>query len=262
MIDAILLLGGGLLAGALGGLLGIGGGIVLMPLLRFAEGLSVAHAAGVCILAVFFTTLGGSYRHCRLGHLNLRSLVPLIISGAIATSAFSLLFGYLAKTGRWLDLGLGLVFLLVSARMIMETIPGFLKRDLEPIPGNKVEGSLLQKVTIGGIAGVLPGLLGIGTGAILVPAFTFISGAAIKTAVAASLTCFCVNAFISTSFKFAQGYVDLNVALPLCCGTLIGANLGAILNRRFPSSTLKILFGLVFAYVSLKFLFSFFGTAI
>ncbi|MGD2154300.1 MAG: TSUP family transporter, partial [Gemmatimonadales bacterium] len=71
--DLPLLLSGGLLAGALGGLLGIGGGIVLMPLLRFVIGLEPAYAAGTCVVAVFFTTLGGSYRHYRLGHLNVRS---------------------------------------------------------------------------------------------------------------------------------------------------------------------------------------------
>ena len=84
-----MLFSGGLLAGALGGLLGIGGGIVLMPLLRFTVGLSPAYAAGTCVVAVFFTTLGGSYRHHRLGHLNLRSIVPIIISGAVASGIFS-----------------------------------------------------------------------------------------------------------------------------------------------------------------------------
>jgi uncharacterized membrane protein YfcA len=68
--EILMLFGGGLLAGTLGGLLGIGGGIVLMPMLRFLVGLSPAHAAGTCILAVFFTTLGGSYRHYKQGNVN------------------------------------------------------------------------------------------------------------------------------------------------------------------------------------------------
>ena len=93
------LLPGGLLAGALGGLLGIGGGIVLMPVLRFGVGLSPALAAGTCILAVFFTTLGGSYRHYRLGHVELRSIIPIILSGPQACGLFSLLFSYLAQRG-------------------------------------------------------------------------------------------------------------------------------------------------------------------
>ncbi|MBW1871519.1 MAG: TSUP family transporter, partial [Deltaproteobacteria bacterium] len=90
--EIFFLFSGGLLAGALGGLLGIGGGIVLMPLLRFVALLPPAYAAGTCVVAVFFTSLGGSYRHYRLGNINLRSITPVVISGAIASGVFSLLF--------------------------------------------------------------------------------------------------------------------------------------------------------------------------
>ncbi|MFC1706059.1 TSUP family transporter [Planctomycetota bacterium] len=77
MTEAVVLVLVGLGAGGLGGLLGIGGGIVLMPVLRFGVGLPPAIAAGTCVFAVFFTTLGGSFRHHRLGHLNVRSVVPV-----------------------------------------------------------------------------------------------------------------------------------------------------------------------------------------
>jgi uncharacterized membrane protein YfcA len=257
--DLPVLLSGGLLAGTLGGLLGIGGGIVLMPLLRFIVGLSPAYAAGTCVVAVFFTTLGGSYRHYRLGHLNLRPIVPIIISGALASGVFSLVFLYLAQRGRWLDFGMGIVFSLISARMIAEAIPSLATKRADRPGGREIKGTLPQKLAIGGAAGVLPGLLGIGTGGILVPAFTFLLNAPIKTAVAASLTCFCFNALISSGFKFAQGYIDPKLALPICLGTLIGANLGAILNKRFAAGSIKLAFGLVFSYVSLKFILSSFG---
>ena len=122
--DLVPLFAGGFLAGTLGGLLGVGGGIILMPLLRFVVGLAPARAAGTCILAVFFTTLGGSYRHFKLGHLDIRSIVPVIISGAVTTAAFSLLFLSLSSRERYLDLGIGLVLSLISIRMILEGIPG------------------------------------------------------------------------------------------------------------------------------------------
>ena len=73
-----------------------------------------------------------------------------------------------------------------------------------------------------------------------------------------ALTSFCANAFVSSSFKFAQGFIDLNVALPICIGALLGSNVGATLNRRLPSNTIKLIFGLVFSFVSLKFVFLFF----
>jgi len=262
MPELFVLFLGGLLAGALGGLLGIGGGIVLMPMLRFVVGLSPPRAAGTCILAVFFTTLGGSHRHYKLGNVNIRSIAPVIISGAVSTVMFSFVFLYLSRREQWLDLGIGLVFSLISIRMIAEGIPGLVKRREEEGADNKIKGSLAKKVSVGSVAGALPGLFGIGTGVVLVPAFTYIFNAPIKAAMASSLTCFSLNALISSVVKYGQGFIDLNVALPVCLGTLLGANLGAVLNRNFSSRALKLVFGLVFTYVSLKFIFSFFEARI
>jgi len=262
MSEIILLLIGGLLAGSLGGLLGIGGGIVLMPMLRFLVGLPPPQAAGVCIIAVFFTTLGGSYRHYKLGNVNFRPIIPIIISGAIATAIFSIVFLYLSARDHWLDLAIGIVFSLVSVRMIAEGIPGLIKPKSDNEADKTINGTMLQKISIGSLAGALPGLLGIGTGVILVPAFTYILNAPIKVAMASSLTCFSVNALISSGLKYTQGFVDLKLALPICLGTLIGANFGAMLNKRFPSRALKFIFGLVFSYVSLKFVLLFFEVKI
>lgn len=252
-----MLTAGGLAAGTLGGMLGIGGGIVLMPLLRFAVGLTPAMAAGTCAAAVFFTTLGGSSRHYRLGHLEIRSVVPIIVAGAAATALFSLFFLGLAVRGHWLDLGVGLVFCLIALRMFAEGRRERRRDGAGQDVDTRVTGRLAHKVGIGAAAGVLPGLLGIGTGGILVPAFTFLLGTPIRTAMAASLLCFCFNALVSASFKLAQGYIDVAVALPICLGTFVGANLGAVINRRFSSSWLKLLFGAVFTIVSLRFIISF-----
>jgi uncharacterized membrane protein YfcA len=78
----------------------------------------------------------------------------------------------------------------------------------------------------------------------------------------ASLACFSVNALISSGFKYLQGFTDLSVALPMCLGALLGANLGAKLNKRFSSGSLRLAFGLVFCYVSLKFILLFFEVGI
>ena len=82
---------GGFAAGALGGLLGIGGGILLMPLLRFGFDLSPAAAAGTFVVAVLFTTLGGSFKHYRLGHIELKAILPVMIAGLISAVLFSML---------------------------------------------------------------------------------------------------------------------------------------------------------------------------
>ena len=258
MIELLIVFVGGILAGTLGGLLGIGGGIVLMPILRFFVSLSPAVSAGTCIVAVFFTTLGGSFRHYKLGHVNIRSILPVIIAGAISTILFSLVFLYFTRRERWLDLGTGLVFSLISLRMIIEGCGDLTGKKVKESIGSEIRGSTWGKLTIGGFAGILPGLLGIGTGAILVPTFALFLKAPIKIAIGSSLACFSVNAFFSSLLKFFQGFVHLPVALPICLGTLFGSSIGAVLNKHFPSSVLKILFGITFSYVSYQYILIFF----
>ena len=106
------------------------------------------------------------------------------------------------------------------------------------------------------LAGILPGLFGIGTGAVLVPGFSYLLKAPIKVAIGSALVCFCANALISAVMKYAQGYVNLGLALPVCLGCLAGSQLGAVINHRMPSRVLKLMFGLVFAWVSFRFIAS------
>ena len=251
----LLVLGfGGLTAGMLGGLLGIGGGILIMPLLRFVMHLEPAYAAGTCVVAVFFTTLGGGLKHFKLGHIDFRSILPIMVSGLISTLIFSLLFFYLSKKGVWLDAATGVVFCLVALRMMWEGVAEYLKKGRSDGSGARIEGSILSKTSIGALAGILPGILGIGTGAVLVPAFAFALSAPIKIAIGSSLACFSLNALASSLLKMWQGFVQINILIPLCLGTLIGARIGAALNDKVNSAFLKVSFGTVFMYIASKYL--------
>lgn len=233
-----------------------------MPFLRFVLGLAPMQAVGTCIVAVFFTTLGGTIRHYRLGHIHFKSISPVIISGAASTILLSLLFPHFSKRQNWIDLGIGLVFAFVSLRMIVE---GWLDKKSdrssdEHLKG--ISGRLVNKIILGSAAGILPGLLGIGTGSILVPSFTFYFDASVKVAMGSSLACFAANAFWSSLMKLMQGFINLGIAFPISLGALLGANLGALLNKRFPAPALKLIFGVLFSYVSLKFILNFWSVRI
>lgn len=257
----LLLLMTGMTAGAVGGLLGLGGGIVLIPVLRFGLGLSAPIAAGTTIVAVFFTTVGGALRHHKNGHISWVAIGPVIGAGAVLTLLFSLLFPIFAAHSNWLDLGIGLVLFGVALRMLLER--PLASRSTGPAAVVRPEPAhLLRKVAIGGAAGVFPGLLGIGTGAILVPAFRLCLRWPIKLAMGSSLACFAVNALVSSILKGAQGYVDFATALPVGLGAFFGANLGGVLNLRFPSSLLQLLFGVILVYIALKFVLFAFGAHI
>ncbi|MBI4725706.1 sulfite exporter TauE/SafE family protein [candidate division TA06 bacterium] len=173
----------GFSAGLLGGLLGIGGGVALMPVLRFFVGLSPAAAAGTTVAAVFCTTLGGGIKHYRLGHVPPRDLLPVILSGALSTLVFSILFLQLARRGHWLDFGIGCVFAILSLRIIWDMMA---KREGIPddaLATGTIHGTTAVKIIWGAIAGILPGLFGIGTGAILVPAFRYFFKSQVKVAI-------------------------------------------------------------------------------
>ena len=169
----LLLVFGGITAGILGGLLGIGGGILIMPILRFIVDLNPTYAAGTCVAAVFFTILGGSLMHFKLGHIDFRSILPMIIAGFISSLIFSMLFVYFTKEDVWLDVATGVIFSFVALHMLWEGIADYLHKISEPTPGTGINGSMLAKISTGGVAGIFPGLLGIGTGAVLVPALSF-----------------------------------------------------------------------------------------
>ncbi|MFC1679852.1 sulfite exporter TauE/SafE family protein [Elusimicrobiota bacterium] len=256
--DTSVALASGVFAGMLGGFLGIGGGVVMMPVLRFVFGLSPAVAAGTCVTAVTFTTMGGALKHHRLGNVAVEAVLPVIVGGGISVIVLSLIFPFFAKPGhdRWLDVGTGVVFSAISLRMIIEGLRG---EEPDAAPPGTLPGSMWAKVAVGSAAGVMPGLLGIGTGALLVPVFVFILCAPMKTAVGSSLACFLAFALLSSTFKAVQGFVDFRLALPLCLGALLGSGIGAWLTKRFRGGTLKVAFGMVFLWVSTKYILLFFG---
>ncbi len=261
MVNLFLYFAVGAIAGILGGMLGIGGGVILMPFLRFFVGLEPTSAAGTVITAVFFTAIGGSIRHYKMGNIKIKKILPIVVSGAVMTIIASFLFPHFSGRGKYLDLGIGVVFLLVSSRMLLEAI---FKNSLSKIvrENSELKGSLSKKILIGGIAGTFPGLLGIGTGAILVPSLVFMMNVPTKIAMSSSLACFSLNALISSSFKVSQDFVNLAIVIPLSIGTFAGANIGAIINKKFSSKTLKAIFGILFTYVAFKFILSFFGVKI
>ena len=251
----------GAAAGTVGGLLGLGGGIVLMPVLRFGLSFPAPLAAGTTVVVVFFTTFGGALRHHRNGHIVWAAIGPVIGAGALVTLLFSLLFPALAARADWLDLGIGIVLCTVGLRMILESLPERYSMS-SPVFVDPGPGLLPQKVLIGAAAGVLPGLVGIGAGAILVPAFRLLLRWPIKVAMGSSLACFAVTALVSSILKGTQGYVDFPTALPAGLGAFLGAGLGGKLNLHFPARQLQGVFGVVFTYIALKFVLMSFGIRI
>jgi len=239
----------GLIAGTLGGLLGIGGCVIMLPTLAFLFKYPLPVAIGTTITAVILTATSGALGHLRLKNVDYSTAKVVALSGAIGSLFGSIIFFYISDQIWLLDLILGFSFLYVSIRMVYE---GIVK--IPENPGNKVPGSATAKATIGFFVGVVTGVVGLGGGYALVPSFIYLLSSPVKIAVGTSLASFVSMSVVSGAFKLYQGVVDLTASILLGAGTVIGAQIGARLTKRVPSWAIKIIFGFVFLYVSIKFI--------
>lgn len=249
----------GLIAGILGGFLGTGGCVIMLPALYFLYNYSLPVAIGTTITAVIITATSGSIAHIKIKNVDYRTAIITAISGGVGAAVGSVIFQYLTAELPILKIILGLAFLYVSIRMIYE---GLLRGKRIEKVGNIVPGTTLTKTLIGFIIGILTGIVGLGGGYALVPSFIYLLGSPVKIAVGTSLTSFISMAVVSGSFKIIQGLVDVIAALSLGAGTAIGAQIGARLVPKVPAWLIKLIFGIVFLYVSLKFILDVFGIKI
>ncbi|RLE62212.1 MAG: sulfite exporter TauE/SafE family protein [Thermoprotei archaeon] len=250
----------GLVAGIVGGLLGIGGCSIMLPALYFLFNYSLPTAIGTTITAVIVTAFSGAQAHIRMRNVDFFTAKIISISGAIGAVVGSILFIYLAKNVALLSTVVGFAFSYTAIRMIVEGLKK--KSGVISSKGDKIPGNTVSKGILGFVIGVLTGVIGLGGGYALVPSFIYLLHSSVKIAVGTSLASFISMSLISGLFKLMTGDVDLIAALMLGVGTAIGAQLGAKLVPKIPAWMIKLLFGLIFLYVSIRFILAGFGIRI
>lgn len=112
---------------------------------------------------------------------------------------------------------------------------------------------------MGLLVGILTGVVGLGGGYALVPGFIYLFAAPVYITMGTSLATMIPLAAVGGGIKLAQGFVTVGPGLIPAAGTVIGAQIGAAIIKRFKPTTLKLIFGLYFLYVSIKFITAFFG---
>jgi len=249
----------GVMAGLLGGFLGIGGCVIMLPALYFIFNYPLPLAIGTTITAVIITALSGAIGHIRIRNVDYSTVWAIAISGGLGAAVGSLVFLFIAGQTPLLNAILGVAFIYVSVRMLYE---GLSRRKLQPKTGDRVPGSKVSKFLLGFGIGVITGIVGLGGGYVLVPSFIYLLNAPVKIAVGTSLASFLSMAVISSGFKLVQGVVDPIAAVSLGAGTAIGAQIGARLVPRTPTWLIKSVFGTVFLYVSIRFILAAFGIRI
>ncbi len=241
----------GLLVGGLGAMLGIGGGVMLVPLLSGVFGVPIKTAIGASIISVIATSsaagavyVGGGFSHTRL------SMVMEVATtlGALAGGITAI---FLSPRLLQAIFGLVLIYVVYSMRQGSreETKPaptGLLDTSyVDPLTGTEVHyGVRRLPIGLGAsfFAGNVSGLLGIGGGIIKVPIMTLLMGMPLRAAIATSNFMIGVTAATSAVIYFQRGFVDPRIAIPTALGVLFGAQAGSRLGGRARSSTLKLIF--------------------
>jgi len=260
----IILLVVGLAAGLLGGWIGTGGCSVMLPVLNLWLGFPASIAVGTTLFAVIFTAISGGYGHFKQKNLDKRVALWLGGAGILGVLVGSWLFTFLSNKSVLLGFIIGIVFLWPSIRMIWEGIAGYKKSKASSNApsspqGQSIEGQPAKLSIFGAGVGVLTGIVGLGGGYALVPGLIYLFGAPVYITMGTSLAVMVPMAIVGGAIKLSQGYVFLGAALLLGIGTIIGAQIGAATIKKFKPHTLKLIFGVYFLYVAIKFIGNFVG---
>lgn len=258
-------------AGVLGSLLGLGGGIIVVPALTLLFGVDIRFAIGASIVSVIATSSGAAAAYVRERMTNLRVAMFL----EMATTAGAITGAYLAGLigVRWLYVLFGLI-------MGYSALAMFRKRDelaaVDVAPSEladrlRLHGSYFDEAAgrevdyrVTGArtglalmygAGTVSGLLGIGSGALKVPAMDLAMRLPIKVSTATSNFMIGVTAAASAGIYFARGDIDPFIAAPVAAGVLTGAMAGSRLLGRLHSNAVRALFVVVLLWVSAQMLF-------
>ena len=261
-----------IVAGVLGSLLGLGGGIIVVPALTLLLHVDIRFAIGASIVSVIATSSGAAAAYVREHMTNLR--VAMLLE--LGTTAGALTGAYLADVvaGRWLFVIFGLVLGYSAVAMFRKRHDVSASPDVVPhdrwadrlnLHGHYFDQAedreIVYRVThtkvglaLMYVAGVVSGLLGIGSGSLKVPAMDLAMRLPIKVSTATSNFMIGVTAAASAGVYFARGEINPFIAAPVAVGVLIGATGGSRLLGRLKGKTIRAAFVLVLLYVSVEML--------
>jgi len=266
-IDVLVIFLVSIIAGFIGALFGLGGGVLIIPFLTLVEGVPVPLAVGASIVSVVATSSSSAatYVQDHLTNLRLGMFLEIgTVAGAI-TGAFVAVF--LPASVLFVFFGLILLYatiIMVRARGI--DFPADVKPDKTSrilSLGGQYEDHSLNRVVkyevtrtpltvfIGYFAGIVSGLLGVGGGIINVPTMNLVSKIPVKVASATSNFMIGVTAAASASVYLIRGDVNPLLAAPLIVGVAGGALLGTRVLKVTPPARVKVAFGILLAAISL-----------
>jgi len=258
------------LAGFLGALTGLGGGVVVVPALTLALGVDMKYAIGASLVSVIATSSGAAAAYVREGFSNIRigmfleiattigAVVGAFLAGHVTTHVLAIVFGVVLIQAAYQSVFKG------ALEHVLPTESDVLGRKLRlngtfPEDGRQREyGSRNVPAGFGLMfgAGALSGLLGIGSGAVKVIAMDRAMKIPFKVSTTTSNFMIGVTAAASAGVYLSRGYIDPRVAMPVMLGVLAGAFLGSKVLVHAKVSTLRIVFAVVILALAIEMIVS------
>ena len=259
---------GSLLAGFLGALTGLGGGIVITPLLTLLFGIDIRYAIGAALVSVIATSSGAAAAYVKEGFTNIRigmfleiaTTVGAVLGASLAsrlpTSSLAIIFGIVLLYSAYASSR-------ATAPPSVEDRPNrlasFLRLDSTFPTAHGLQSYHVPGVPAGFsrmfVAGTLSGLLGIGSGAVKVIAMDQAMRVPFKVSTTTSNFMIGVTAAASAGVYLQRGYIDPGLAMPVMLGVLMGSLIGARILPRTPTASLRVVFGIVVAVLAVEMIY-------
>jgi hypothetical protein len=234
----------GLAAGAVGAMTGLGGGLIITPLLTLFFHVPIHQAIGTSLCCVIATSAGAAASYVEERLCDVRLGITLELATTLGALGGSLLAGLLSRQA------LAVIF----AAFLAAAGISLLRRRRTPGPSveEDLEDYRIARLPLGlagsGGAGIVSGLLGVGGGIVKVPLMYLVMGIPFKVATATSNFMIGVTAAAGAFVYYARGEVVPLVAAPTAVGVFAGAWLGSHLMRRTPGRRLVVLFSVLVFY--------------
>ena len=260
-------------AAILGSMLGLGGGVFLVPILSLFFGIDPKFAVGASAVVVVTNSVVGSTNHLRIRFTNPRLAMLLQIATAAGAIAGALYGVFADPRVIYIVFGAVLVYAAISMvvrseRQVTAPPPGApdtlqlgaafrdpaIQTEIGYIPTRVGLG-----VGVGVGAGVISGMLGVGGGVVMVPAMNLLMRVPVKAAVGTSTFMVGITS-VATAFVFySQGFIDPTLVVPAIIGVFLGGQIGSRLTRRIKAQRLSLLFALILLYLGVSLLLRAFG---
>lgn len=262
---------GACFAGFIGSLTGLGGGVIVIPLLTLGFGVDMRYAIGAALVTSIATSSGAAAAYIKEGITNVRIGMFLEIATTTGAVLGAIVAMYLDKVYIAIIFGCVLIFSAIRSinkkeENIDYTAPGdklgivFKLNGVYPTKNGKIEKYNVHNV-IGGyslmtLAGILSGLLGIGSGALKVLAMDTAMRIPFKVSTTTSNFMVGVTAAASAVIYLQRGYIDPGLAMPIVVGVLIGAFWGSKILPKTNVRKLRLLFSIVIFVLAISMIYN------